>query len=89
MTRKDDELIRKAPNGRLLMYKSNFDFLEKPESSTILEEEHKSVPRSTAIIDGEKRGKQLSTKSQINQMFACQQRTLKQLKNNTLQTNCT
>lgn len=32
VTKKDDELIRKAPNGRLIMYKSNFDFLEKPES---------------------------------------------------------
>ena len=32
VTRKDDELIRKAPNGRLIMYKSNFDFLEKPSN---------------------------------------------------------
>ena len=32
MTLKDDELIRKAPNGTFIMHKSNFDFLEKPES---------------------------------------------------------
>lgn len=28
---KDDELIRKAKNGNFQMFKSNFDFLEKPE----------------------------------------------------------
>ncbi len=27
---KDDELIRKSANGVFVMYKSNFDFLEKP-----------------------------------------------------------
>lgn len=43
VTRKDDELIRKAPNGKLIMYKSNFDFLEKPQSQQI-EEETKSNP---------------------------------------------
>ena len=32
MTLKDDELIRKAPNGTFIMHKSNFDFLERPES---------------------------------------------------------
>ena len=32
MTLKDDELIRKAPNGTFIMHKSNFDFLEKPDS---------------------------------------------------------
>lgn len=30
LTLKDDELIRKAPNGNFIMFKSNFDFLEKP-----------------------------------------------------------
>ena len=30
---KDDELIRKAKNGNFQMFKSNFDFLEKPEPS--------------------------------------------------------
>ena len=30
LTLKDDELIRKTANGRFVMYKSNFDFLEKP-----------------------------------------------------------
>jgi len=30
-TQKDDELIRKAPNGNFIMHKSNFDFLEKPD----------------------------------------------------------
>lgn len=30
LTFKEDELIRKAPNGRFIMFKSNFDFLEKP-----------------------------------------------------------
>ena len=34
---KEDELIRKAPNGRFIMRKSNFDFLEKPESSVDIE----------------------------------------------------
>jgi hypothetical protein len=29
-TCKDDELIRKSANGRFELYKSNFDFLEKP-----------------------------------------------------------
>ena len=87
MTRKDDELIRKATNGRMSMYKSHFDFREKPES-TVIEEERKSQPRFTAIIDVDRRGKQVSTKGQINQMFASQQRTLRQLKTNTLQTNC-
>jgi hypothetical protein len=29
---KDDELIRKTANGRFQMFKSNFDFLEKPLS---------------------------------------------------------
>ena len=38
VTRKDDELIRKAPNGKMIMYKSNFDFLEKPQSQHIEEE---------------------------------------------------
>jgi len=28
---KEDELIRKAPNGTFILLKSNFDFLEKPE----------------------------------------------------------
>lgn len=28
---KDDELIRKTKNGKFQMFKSNFDFLEKPE----------------------------------------------------------
>lgn len=32
---KEDELIRKAPNGLFIMQKSNFDFLEKPESCEI------------------------------------------------------
>ena len=32
MVLKDDELIRKAPNGLFIMHKSNFDFLEKPQS---------------------------------------------------------
>jgi hypothetical protein len=27
---KDDELIRKSSNGVFVMYKSHFDFLEKP-----------------------------------------------------------
>lgn len=31
LTLKEDELIRKAPNGRFIMFKSNFDFLEKPK----------------------------------------------------------
>ena len=31
LTMKEDELIRKAPNGRFIMFKSNFDFLEKPQ----------------------------------------------------------
>ena len=31
LTMKEDELIRKAPNGRFIMFKSNFDFLEKPK----------------------------------------------------------
>ena len=30
-TAKEDELIRKAPNGRFIMFKSNFDFMEKPK----------------------------------------------------------
>jgi len=30
LTLKEDELIRKAPNGNFVMFKSNFDFLEKP-----------------------------------------------------------
>lgn len=30
LTMKEDELIRRAPNGRFIMFKSNFDFLEKP-----------------------------------------------------------
>ena len=29
----DDELIRRTPNGRFILYKSNFDFLEKPKST--------------------------------------------------------
>lgn len=29
---KDDELIRRTTNGRFVLYKSNFDFLEKPKS---------------------------------------------------------
>lgn len=31
LTLKEDELIRKAPNGNFVMFKSNFDFLEKPQ----------------------------------------------------------
>ena len=31
LTLKEDELIRKAPNGRFIMFKSNFDFLDKPQ----------------------------------------------------------
>ena len=30
---KDDELIRRASNGKLILFKSNFDFLEKPASA--------------------------------------------------------
>lgn len=30
LTLKEDELIRKKPNGNFVMFKSNFDFLEKP-----------------------------------------------------------
>ena len=31
LTMKEDELIRKRPNGTFVMFKSNFDFLEKPK----------------------------------------------------------
>lgn len=31
LTMKEDELIRKRPNGAFVMFKSNFDFLEKPK----------------------------------------------------------
>jgi len=30
LTMKEDELIRRRPNGTFNMIKSNFDFLEKP-----------------------------------------------------------
>lgn len=33
MISKDDELIRRTSNGRFILYKSNFDFLEKPKST--------------------------------------------------------
>lgn len=49
LTMKEDELIRKRPNGTFVMFKSNFDFLEKPKGylesdeflGTLQEEESK------------------------------------------------
>ena len=76
VTQKDDELIRKAPNGRLIMYKSNFDFLEKP-ADVILIEESKELPTSVNVFDAAKGKKPTSAKAQINQMFIQKQRAMR------------
>jgi hypothetical protein len=51
------------------MYKSNFDFLEKP-SNVIVEEESKELPTSTNVFDAAKGKKPTSAKAQISQMFS-------------------
>ena len=76
LTFKEDELIRKAPNGRFIMFKSNFDFLEKPsgylESDEYLNqgsfapiedtEEGKIAPaEARLLLKGGKNGKQLKS----------------------------
>jgi len=76
VTQKDDELIRKAPNGRLIMFKSNFDFLEKPPN-VILEEESKTLPTSVNVFDATKGKKPVSAKAQINQMFIQKHRAMR------------
>jgi hypothetical protein len=35
---KEDELIRKSAQGNFIMYKSNFDFLDKPQA--LVEDSH-------------------------------------------------
>lgn len=55
---KDDELIRKSANGVFVMYKSNFDFLEKPLST--IEDSH-SLRKEVK--------KQKTAKSSITQAF--------------------
>ena len=61
---KDDELIRKSANGVFIMYKSNFDFLEKPlgtvEDSSELRKEVK---------------KQKTAKNSITQAFMAQKKS--------------
>lgn len=55
---KDDELIRKSANGVFVMYKSNFDFLEKP--MPVVEDSHELRQQVK---------KQKTAKSQIAQAF--------------------
>lgn len=81
VTLKDDELIRKAPNGRLIMYKSNFDFLEKPESHSF-EEERKVEPSRVNVLDEDKKGKHDTGKTKITQLLTSQKRSLKALRVN-------
>ena len=63
---KDDELIRKAKNGNFQMYKSNFDFLEKPQPSFEL-----------TLEEFNKHKKQKSARSQISQAFMAQKKQAK------------
>ena len=70
MTLKDDELIRKAPNGTFIMHKSNFDFLEKPESfdeEAVNEQSHKNK-RSVKVQYGV--DKPLNAKASISRLIA-------------------
>ena len=75
MTLKDDELIRKAPNGTFIMHKSNFDFLEKPESlePEELEAKYPSKHRKAAkVLYGTQ--KPLNAKASINRLIATQKK---------------
>ena len=78
MTLKDDELIRKAPNGTFIMHKSNFDFLEKPESfdeeaENELAEAHARNKKVAKIQYGIH--KPLNAKASINRLIATQRKT--------------
>lgn len=77
MTLKDDELIRKAPNGTFIMHKSNFDFLEKPESfdeeaQSLLAEARAKNKRVTKVQFGDY--KPLSAKATISRLVGMQKK---------------
>lgn len=82
MTLKDDELIRKAPNGTFIMHKSNFDFLEKPESLEA-EELEARVPsrhrKAAKVLYGTQ--KPLNAKASINRLIANQKKSQNSQKN--------
>ena len=78
MTLKDDELIRKAPNGTFIMHKSNFDFLEKPDSfdeeaENELAETRAKNKRAAKVQYGIQ--KPLNAKASINRLIATQKKS--------------
>ena len=77
MTLKDDELIRKAPNGTFIMHKSNFDFLEKPESfDAEMEKEIIEARANNKRVTKVQYGvsKPLSAKASISRLIAVQKK---------------
>ena len=77
MTLKDDELIRKAPNGLFIMHKSNFDFLEKPQSFDAEQEaeiaEARAANKRVAKVQYGLQ-KPLSAKASISRLIATQKK---------------
>ena len=79
-TAKEDELIRKAPNGRFIMFKSNFDFMEKPkgylDKQILLDENERDSTRLqssdrtvTTILKRANRAGQMTPKKSINSLI--------------------
>lgn len=76
MTR-DDDLIKKPPNGVFIMEKSNFDFLEKPAGLMSDEEmDETNVPRQAQLLPRTKGGAR-SAKQEISHLMQMHKRPKK------------